>query len=200
MNDQAGCPVDPAQLAVAVFMHDIGMAFLPVEILHKRDPYTEEERWLLHSHPLVGVELLGRMPRWRPASDMVFQHHERSDGSGYPQGLGDEEICDGAKILGIVESFDARTQERAHRTLTKRPFIRAVLEINNCSGQLFSERWVQVFNDTVRTCTGRKRKPCTEPATPPNSDGVTVAPPGSGRWRPGRLFRLQLAKALVQLA
>lgn len=154
MNDQAGRPVDPTQLAAAVFMHDVGMAFLPVDMLHKRDAFSEEERWLLRSHPLVGVELLGRMTRWRPASDMVFQHHERSDGSGYPQGLKDGKICDGAKILGIVESFDARTHERAHRTLTKRPFIRAVLEINNCSGQLFSERWVQVFNDTVRILHG----------------------------------------------
>lgn len=154
MNEQAGRPVDPTQLAAAVFIHDIGMAFLPLEMLHKRERYTEEENRLMRSHPVVGVELLGRMASWRPAADMVLQHHERCDGSGYPQGLLDQKICDGAKILGIIETFDARTHERSYRTLTKRPFIRAVLEINSCSGQLFSERWVEVFNEAVRLLHG----------------------------------------------
>lgn len=151
MNEQSERLVDPAQLAAAVFVHDIGMAFLPLDMLLKSDKFTSEERELMNSHPAVGLELLKRMSRWRPAAEIVLQHHERSDGSGYPQGLKEQDICDGAKILGIVESFDARTHERAHRTLTKRPFIRAVLEINNCSGQLFSEAWVQVFNEAVRS-------------------------------------------------
>lgn len=150
MNSQAGDPVNPRQLAAAVFIHDMGMAFLPVEMLQKSGRYSEEEKWLARSHPLVGMELLGRMISWRPAAEMVFQHHERSDGSGYPQGLRDGDICDGAKIIGIVESFDACTHARAHRTVTKRPFIRAVMEINRCSGQLFSEYWVKVFNEAVR--------------------------------------------------
>ncbi|TAN47834.1 MAG: HD domain-containing protein [Methylococcaceae bacterium] len=150
MNEQAGSPVDPAQLATAVFVHDIGMAFLPLEMLHKTDAYNEEERRLVNAHPGLAREMLSRMARWQTAAEIVGQHHERSDGSGYPQGLKETDICDGAKILGIAESFDARTCARAHRSVTKRPFIRAVLEINNCSGQLFPERWVDVFNEAVR--------------------------------------------------
>lgn len=150
MNVQAGSPVDPAQLAAAVFIHDVGMAFLPLEMLHKTASYDEQERHLVNAHPGLGHELLSRLAHWQPAADMVLQHHERSDGSGYPQGLKELHICDGAKILGIAESFDARTYARAHRSITKRPFIRAVLEINNCAGQLFSERWVAVFNEAVR--------------------------------------------------
>lgn len=150
MNEQAGYSVDAAQLAAAVFVHNIGMAFLPLDVLHKRGEFTSEERRLMNAHPAVGAELLGGMARWRSAAKILLQHHEHSDGSGYPRGLKDAEICDGAKILAIAECFDARTHERAYRTVTKRPFIRAVLEINNCSGLAFAERWVQIFNDTVR--------------------------------------------------
>jgi HD-GYP domain-containing protein (c-di-GMP phosphodiesterase class II) len=150
MNEQAGKPVDPTQLAGAVLLHDIGMAFLPVEILHKRKRLDMHELALLQAHPAQGAALLSTMSRWQVAAEAVAQHHERMDGRGYPRGLGKDEICPGARIIAIADTFEARTHERAYSMQIKRPFIRAVLEINSCSGSQFDPEWVAVFNDVAR--------------------------------------------------
>jgi HD-GYP domain-containing protein (c-di-GMP phosphodiesterase class II) len=150
MNEQAGHPVEPAQLAAAVLLHDIGMAFLPVEILHKRKRLETHELALLQAHPAQGAALLSTMSRWQVAAEAVAQHHERMDGRGYPRGLGKEDISIGARIIAIADTFEARTHERAYSMRIKRPFIRAVLEINSCSGTQFDPEWVAVFNDVAR--------------------------------------------------
>lgn len=151
MNDAANCPVPKEQLAAAILMHDVGMAFLPLDILHKKSPLTAKELKVMSSHPKTGADLIKKMGDWSCAADIVLQHHEHIDGSGYPKGLTSIEICDGAKILSIIDTFDARTHERAHTAKMKRPFIRALLEINKCAGTHFSQKWVEVFNDVIRT-------------------------------------------------
>jgi len=150
MNQLAGDPVEPAQLAAAVYMHDIAMAFLPIAILHKTTSLTAEEFALLHDHPIRAWQLLAPMTRWQQASLIVKEHHERIDGNGYPQQLQGDSICPGAKIMAIVDAFDARTHERAYSAQIKRPFIRAILEINRCSGSQFAPEWVDVFNEVAR--------------------------------------------------
>lgn len=150
MNRAAGSPVDSAQLAAAVLMHDISMAFLPTEILHRKGPLTEDERMIIQQHTHSSYELLSRLQQWDEAAKMTLEHHERSDGSGYPAGLGEDTICDGAKILSIIDAYDAITHERAHTTKVKRPFIRAVLEINSQSGAQFSPKWIEIFNVIVK--------------------------------------------------
>lgn len=151
MNKQANEPVEPAQLAAAVILHDVGMAFLPVDTLHNSGVLNNEDLCLLHTHPQHGHTLLTPLKRWTVASTCILQHHERMDGSGYPGNLRGEAICDGAKIISIVDTFEARTHERAHSNLTKRPFIRAILEINSCADSQFDSRWVEVFNQVART-------------------------------------------------
>ncbi len=150
MNRHAGEPVEPDQLAVAVYMHDLGMAFLPIAILHKTTPLSAEEFDALRQHPLVAWQLTASMQRWQQAAAIVKEHHERVDGKGYPLGLNGTQICPGAKILAIVDAFDARTHERAYSEAMKRPFVRAVLEINRCSGTHFDAEWVEVFNEVAR--------------------------------------------------
>ncbi|MCP5208900.1 MAG: HD domain-containing protein [Hahellaceae bacterium] len=150
MNRAAGNSVDARQLAAAVLMHDISMAFLPTEILHKKGPLTQDERMIIQQHAHSSNELLLRMQQWDLAARMVQEHHERSDGEGYPAGLKEDEICDGAKILSIIDAYDAITHERAHTTKVKRPFIRAVLEINSQSGAQFSPKWIEIFNVIVK--------------------------------------------------
>lgn len=146
MNERAGRPVSPRQLAAAVCLHDLGMALLPLELLHKQEPLNHDERRRMQSHPRMGAELLKRMPRWEDAAEIILQHQEHADGSGYPKGLHETEISPGALILGIVDTFDARTHERAHQTLSKRPLLRAILEINGLGGSQFSAYWVNMFN------------------------------------------------------
>jgi len=150
MNQYAENPVEPAQLVAAILLHDIGMAFLPLSLLHKASSFNEEERNALFRHPETAYQLLSQSHKWEQAATIVQQHHERVDGSGYPQRLTGIDICHGAKILSIVDTFDARTHERAHNTRLKRPFIRAVIEVNSCKGTQFDARWVEIFNEITR--------------------------------------------------
>jgi len=145
MNDQAGRPVDPNQLAAAVYMHDAGMALLPLELINSQSALTDAQRDQIRQHTVIGYELMRYMSNWREASLMVLQHHEQADGKGYPYGLKEAEICEGAKIISIVDMVDARSHERAHAMLLKRPLLRAAIELGKHSGEQFSEKWVGVF-------------------------------------------------------
>ena len=146
MNREMGSPVNEAQLAVAVMLHDIGMSFMPLEMLDKKGPLTSCELKILHYHPDSGYLLLNESARWHDAAIIIRQHHEQMDGSGYPCHLHQDEICDGAKIISIADTFEARTHERAHHTLLKRPLMRCKVEINNYKGTQFDEQWVDIFN------------------------------------------------------
>lgn len=150
INQRGGSPEHPAQLAAAICLHDLGMAFLPLDMLHKEAHFNREERRQMQSHPRLAYELLKRMPRWDAAAEITLQHQEQADGKGYPKGLKEIEISPGALIISIVDTFDARTHERAHQTLNKRPLLRAILEINNLAGGQFSAHWVELFNQTLQ--------------------------------------------------
>lgn len=150
INQQGGRVVDPAQLAVATCLHDLGMAFLPLHVLHKESRLSREEVQHIRSHPRLGHDLLRRLERWEDAAEIVLHHQEHADGQGYPRGLREVEIHPGALILAIADTFDARTHERAYQTLSKRPRLRAILEINNLAGRQFSAHWVEVFNHTLQ--------------------------------------------------
>ncbi|HSX86561.1 MAG TPA: HD domain-containing phosphohydrolase [Pseudomonas sp.] len=149
INQLGDTPEPPEQLAAAVCLHDLGMAFLPLEMLHKDASFNREERRHMQSHPRLAYDLFKRMPKWQGAAEIALQHQEHADGTGYPKGLKEAEICAGALILGIVDTFDARTHERAHQTLSKRPLLRAILEINGLAGSQFSAHWVERFNHTL---------------------------------------------------
>jgi HD-GYP domain-containing protein (c-di-GMP phosphodiesterase class II) len=150
INQMGGSPEQPEQLAAAICLHDLGMAFLPLELLHKEAHLSREERRQMQSHPRLAYELLKRMPRWDAAAEITLQHQEHADGSGYPKGLLELEISPGALIINIVDTFEARTHERAHQTLNKRPLLRAILELNNLAGRQFSAKWVELFNQTLQ--------------------------------------------------
>ncbi len=143
-------PVDTEQLSTAVLMHDVGMAFLPPRLLEKREKLTSMEIKQIQDHARIGYEWLQRIPGWESAARMVMEHHERPDGNGYPNGLTEEEICTGAKILAVVDSFFAITNERADRNY-KRSVLRAITEINGYRGSQFSDVVVEAFNAAVRT-------------------------------------------------
>ncbi len=150
MNRLAGYPVDKTQLAVAVMLHDLGMSFMPLSILNKKGPITSQERESLHNHPNSGYLLLNESIHWHDAAVMILHHHEQVDGSGYPSHLTQDQICEGAKILSIADTFDARTHERAHVTLLRRPLVRTIVEINNFKGTQFDVKWVNIFNQVVK--------------------------------------------------
>lgn len=149
LNKLKGNPVDPNQLAVACYVHDFGMAFMPLKVLHKNTPLEQAEFNLMRSHVYKSARLLEHLDQWNEARKIVIQHHERIDGSGYPLGLKDADICEGAKLLAIVDTFDALTHARAHDTHTKRPKKRAVMEINRVAAGQFCPKWLRVFNQAM---------------------------------------------------
>ncbi len=149
MNRLAGEPIDPQQLTAAVYLHDLGMAQLPLGVLDKLEALDADETRALQQHPASSAAMLRHMPTWSLAARIVLEHHERTDGSGYPQGLRGEAISPGARLLAVVDAFDAMTRSRAHRQ-HPRPLLRAVAEINSLSGRQFDPGWVGVFNTWIR--------------------------------------------------
>jgi len=147
-NAAAGGPVDPTQLAAAIYMHDVGMMFAPESAWLKPDRLSEDDWILIRDHPLQAAGLLQRMPGWEAATEMVRQHHEMPCGGGYPDGLKTEAICAGAKILAIVDAFEAVTLKHRHRG-ESRSLIRAIAEINACDDQ-FAAEWIGPFNHVIR--------------------------------------------------
>jgi len=147
-NIAAGSPVDPLQLEAAVYLHDVGMMFTPESVWLKVGKLSDEDKRQLREHPGQGAGLLARMSGWEVAAEMVAQHHEMPDGGGYPAGLKAATICPGAKILAIVDAFEAVTLKHSHRGQT-RSLVRAIAEINACDNQ-FATEWIEPFNSVIR--------------------------------------------------
>ena len=147
-NEIAGKPVDHVQLEAAVYMHDIGMLFLPESLWLKAGKLSDEDKRLLQDHSSFGAGLLERMEGWQVAAEMVLQHHEMLDGGGYPKGLKSDHITPGAKILAIIDTFEAVTLKHSQRG-DNRSLVRAIAEINACDNQ-FAPEWIASFNTVVR--------------------------------------------------
>lgn len=148
-NEMAGKPVDPVQLEAAVYMHDIGMTFLSESIWTKHGKLTDREMKELRRHPSLGAGLMARMPGREGAAKIVEQHHERLDGTGYPLGLTDQNILHGAKLIAVLDAFEAMTHQRIDRQY-KKSIMRAMGELNACDQQ-FSQEWVQIFNKVIHS-------------------------------------------------
>lgn len=146
LNKLAGSPIDHDQLAVACYVHDFGMAFMPLKVLHKQGDLEPNEFNLMRSHVYKSSRLLEHLDQWNDARKMVMQHHERLDGSGYPLGVKDADICDGARLIAILDTYDALTHTRAHNSHRKRPKKRAVIEINRIAEGQYCPRWMKIFN------------------------------------------------------
>lgn len=147
-NKTAGNPVDPLQLEAAIYMHDIGMMFLPESVWLKVGRMTEDEKIVLRNHPGFSAGILQRMPGWEGAAQIVAQHHEMPDSGGYPERLKADRICAGAKILAIVDAFEAVMLKHIHRG-RNRSVLRAIAEVNACDKQ-FAPEWIEPFNTVIR--------------------------------------------------
>lgn len=108
---------DLDDLTLAGLLHDIGKCNVPPEVLNKAGKLTDEEFDLIKKHPLDGRKMLKQCPDMDSRYlNAALQHHERSDGSGYPRGLDDDEIDDFAAIVAIADVYDAMTATRAYRS------------------------------------------------------------------------------------
>ena len=98
-----------------IMLHDIGKMGIPDSILNKKGPLSEEEWKIMRQHPKYAYDLLVHIPYLRPALTVPYSHHERWDGSGYPQGLKGDAIPLEARIFAVIDIWDALLYERPYR-------------------------------------------------------------------------------------
>ncbi|HID87880.1 MAG TPA: HD-GYP domain-containing protein [Anaerolineae bacterium] len=122
-------------IRIAGLIHDIGKINVPAEILSKPGPLSELEFGLIQAHPQVGHDILKTIEFPWPVAQIVLQHHERMDGSGYPQGLSDDNILLEARILGVADVVEAMASHRPYRP--PRGLDKALEEISRNRGILY---------------------------------------------------------------
>jgi diguanylate cyclase (GGDEF)-like protein len=115
-------------------LHDLGKLAIPEEILRKPGTLTDSERLVLERHPQIGFRMLDSLGV-DPVADLVLHHHERWDGTGYPDGLRGEQIPLGARIIFVTDAYDAMTSDRIYRR--KRSSGAALAELERCAGTQF---------------------------------------------------------------
>lgn len=133
-------------------LHDIGKMGVPDSILHKPGPLTPEERAMMQQHPIFAYEMLSRVEYLRPALDIPYAHHEKWDGTGYPQGLKGEAIPLAARIFAVVDVWDALTSDRPYRPAWTRE--QAIAYLREQAGKHFDPHIVEVFLREVLGETG----------------------------------------------
>ena len=130
-------------LAHGALLHDIGKIGIPDTVLRKPGALSTEEREIMDTHPAIGYNILRAAPWLGKAADIVYSHHEKFDGSGYPRGLKGNDICLGARIFAVVDAYDAMRCERVYRESV--PIEKAMTEIEQHTGTQFDPTIVDAF-------------------------------------------------------
>jgi putative nucleotidyltransferase with HDIG domain len=132
-----------ATIARGAFLHDIGKIKIPDAILFKPDKLTAREITIMQEHAYLGYQILRKIPFLAEASEIVYAHQERFDGTGYPRHLKGEEIPLGARIFSVADTFDAITSDRPYRAAQSPQAARK--EIQDWCGRQFDPEVVTVF-------------------------------------------------------
>src|ERR1019366_7986304 len=141
---ELGFPEDEIEaLRASALLHDIGKLAIPEHIIHKPGRLTTEEFEKMKIHPLVGAEILQRVAFPYPVAPIVRSHHERWDGTGYPDGLKGEQIPMGARVLAAVDCLDALASHRQYRNAMS--LDAAMQMVASMSGSAFEPRVIEVL-------------------------------------------------------
>jgi putative nucleotidyltransferase with HDIG domain len=130
-------------IARGAFLHDIGKMAIPDAILRKPGALDPEEVAIMREHAYRGYQILRRIPFLTEASEIVYAHQEKFDGTGYPRGLKGEQIPLGARIFSVADTLDAMTSNRPYRAA--QPLSAARTEIDKWAGRQFDPQVVKVF-------------------------------------------------------
>jgi diguanylate cyclase (GGDEF)-like protein/putative nucleotidyltransferase with HDIG domain len=150
---------DRQAVEIAALLHDIGKLAVPEHILSKPGPLTSDERKKMQLHAQIGAEIVSAVPFPFPVAPLIRSHHERWDGKGYPSRLSGEQIPLGARILAVVDCFDALTSSRPYRMALGRD--EAIQVMRDQAGTAFDPAIVARFTELLPVL------------TPPASDGFT---------------------------
>jgi len=130
-------------IEVAALLHDIGKMGIPDSVLKSPNKLTDDEWMLMQKHPEYGWAIVRLFPEFERASLFVLHHHERVDGKGYPARLSGAEIPIGARIVCVIDAFDAMTSNRSYRQGL--PFEEAIRRLEESSGTQFDRAVVDCF-------------------------------------------------------
>ena len=131
------------KIRTAGYLHDIGKIGVPENVLNKKGKLDAPERVIMNSHPEKSRRILQNTLEFSEISNIVLYHHEKWDGSGYPQGLKGNEIPLESRIISVADAYDAMTNNRSYRKQSSS--AEAVKEIKACSGTHFDPQVVEVF-------------------------------------------------------
>lgn len=147
--EEMNAEADPARAYLAGLLHDVGKVGVPDRILLKEGRLTPDEWRLMEAHPRMGASILTPIRLFPDVVGAVLSHHENHDGSGYPYGLSGDEIPPIARIIRVVDSFDAMTSARSYRP--SRSADEALSEIMGLRGTCYEEAAVDAFVDVIGT-------------------------------------------------
>jgi HD domain-containing protein/MASE1 protein len=144
---------DLETLHYASLLHDVGKLGVPESVLRKEGPLDDQEIGIMRQHPEIGARMLERLELLRGAAPLVLHHQERFDGEldgqhpGYPKGLAGEQIPIGARVIAVVDAFDAMTTTRPYREAL--PLVEAAAVLRRERGRQFDPRVVDAFLDSL---------------------------------------------------
>ncbi len=125
--------------------HDLGKIAIPEKVLRKNEPLTPDELHLIRLHPIFGASMLSRLSGMEALVPIVLHHHERWDGTGYPGGLSMTDIPKEARVIGVIDAFDAMTSYRPYAEVVSHE--EALAELRRCSGSQFEPSVVEAMHD-----------------------------------------------------
>jgi HD-GYP domain-containing protein (c-di-GMP phosphodiesterase class II) len=143
MQKLGASPVMKKTVGLAALLHDIGKIGVPDPIIYKPGELDANEWRVMHKHSAIGAGIILFVSRLAGVAEIVRTHHERYDGSGYPSGLKRDAIPLGARVVGVVDTYDAMTRPRPYHPARSRE--EAIKEIIRCRGREFDPRVVDAF-------------------------------------------------------
>lgn len=135
------------KIRMAGLVHDIGKIGIHEDILNKPGKLTAEEREQINTHPEIGWRILSSSSELSELANFILNHHEKWDGTGYPNGTSGDKIPREARIIAVADSYDAMTSERTYRAALTRE--EAINELRRCSGTQFDAEIVAIFIEKV---------------------------------------------------
>ncbi|MBN1847632.1 MAG: HDOD domain-containing protein [Deltaproteobacteria bacterium] len=147
---------DIEKIYLAGLLHDLGMVYMPYEIIQKPGELTEEEMETVKQHPIIAEKIVSKVSVLAEISPIIRHHHEAFDGSGYPDGLKGAEIPIGARIMLLADTYDSMVAARPHRSAIKP--LEALREIMNNKKRRFDPALISDFVDYISSIEGLSTK------------------------------------------